>query len=85
MRKEHSFTILDIDCLIDLKGLLTYMAERIHLGAICLYCNKQFADGHRCQQHMLDKAHCVMNMEDMDEYADFYDFSKTYENHPLLI
>ena len=34
---------------------------------------------------MLDKAHCMMNMEDEDEYLDFYDFSKTYENHPLLI
>lgn len=26
MRVQHSFTILDIDCLVDLKGLLTYMA-----------------------------------------------------------
>ena len=34
---------------------------------------------------MLDKGHCMMNMEDEDEYLDFYDFSKTYENHPLLI
>jgi len=34
---------------------------------------------------MTDKGHCVMNMEDEDEYVDFYDFSKTYENHPLLI
>lgn len=29
MRLKHSFTILDIDCLVDLKGLLTYMAARI--------------------------------------------------------
>lgn len=34
---------------------------------------------------MIDKGHCMMNMEDEDEYVDFYDFSKTYENHPLLI
>lgn len=26
-----------------------------------------------------------MNMEDEDEYVDFYDFSKTYQNHPLMI
>ena len=26
-----------------------------------------------------------MNIEDEDEYVDFYDFSKAYENHPLLI
>lgn len=29
MRIKHSFTILDIDCLVDLKGLLTYIAARI--------------------------------------------------------
>lgn len=34
---------------------------------------------------MIDKGHCMMNMEDEEEYVDFYDFSKTYENHPLLI
>jgi hypothetical protein len=26
-----------------------------------------------------------MNMDDEDEFVDFYDFTKTYENHPLLI
>jgi hypothetical protein len=34
---------------------------------------------------MVDCRHCIMNMEDEDEYVDFYDFSKTYENHPLMI
>ena len=34
---------------------------------------------------MLDVSHCCMNMEDEDEYVDFYDFNKTWENHPLLI
>ena len=85
MRLKHSFTILDIDCLVDLKGLLTYMAQRIHIGYLCLFCSKQFSDARRCQQHMCDKSHCIMNMEDEEEYLDFYDFSKTYENHPLLV
>jgi len=26
-----------------------------------------------------------MNIEDEEEYVDFYDFSKAFENHPLLI
>ena len=47
-------------------------------GPACDACEK-------AQQHMIDKGHCRMNMEDEDEYVDFYDFSKTYENHPLLI
>lgn len=34
---------------------------------------------------MMDKAHCVMNMEDEEEYLDFYDFSKAYGNHPLFV
>jgi len=85
MRKQHSFTILDIDCLTDLKGLLTYLAARIHEGYLCLHCSKQHRDATRCQQHMLDKSHCMINMEDEDEYLDYYDFSKTYKNHPLLI
>ena len=29
MRMKHNFTILDIECLINLKGLLAYLAERI--------------------------------------------------------
>ena len=34
---------------------------------------------------MCDSHHCMMNMEDEDEYTDIYDFSKTYKDHPLLI
>lgn len=85
MRIQHSFVILDVDCLVDLKGLQEYLAERIHIGNMCLFCSKTFRDGRRAQQHMLDKGHCMMNMEDEDEYVDFYDFSKTYKDHPLLI
>jgi pre-60S factor REI1 len=85
MRVHHSFYLLDVDCLTDLKGLLRYIAERIHVGALCLFCSKQFSDGRCAQQHMIDKSHCIMNMEDEDEFLDFYDFTKTYENHPLLI
>ena len=44
MRIQHCFTILDIDCLVDLKGLLNYMAQRIQLGKLCLFCTKQFKD-----------------------------------------
>lgn len=29
MRIKHSFFILDIECVINLKGLVTYIAERI--------------------------------------------------------
>lgn len=82
MREKHSFYILDVDCLISLKGLLTYIAERIQLGYLCLFCSKMFRNARRCQQHMMDKAHCFMNSNDEHEYEQYYDFSKTYEGHP---
>ncbi len=82
MRIQHSFFVLDVDCVISLKGLLTYIAERIQLGYLCLFCSKMFKNARRCQQHMIDKAHCFMNIEDEYEYEKFYDFSKTYIDHP---
>mmetsp|Transcript_35832 Transcript_35832/g.34867 ORF Transcript_35832/g.34867 Transcript_35832/m.34867 type:complete len:85 (-) Transcript_35832:699-953(-) len=83
MSLAHSFFILEIDCIINFKGLLSYLAERVHLGHLCLYCNKAFKDNRRCQQHMIDKQHCFMNPEDEREYEEFYDFSKAYEHLPL--
>lgn len=82
MRDKHSFYVLDVDCVTSLKGLLTYIAERIQLGYLCLFCSKMFRNARRCQQHMMDKAHCFMNVDDEHEYQQYYDFSKTYENHP---
>ena len=40
MRHRHNFQILDIECLINLKGILAYIAERIQLGKLCLCCGK---------------------------------------------
>lgn len=48
MRLKHSFTILDVDCLVDLKGMLTYMASRIQMGHLCLMCSKQFKEPIHC-------------------------------------
>lgn len=82
MRVKHNFTILDIECLINLKGLLAYIAERIQLGKLCLYCSKQFHSADRCQQHMQDKGHCMMPFEDDTEFEFFYDFARLYRDLP---
>lgn len=82
MRLKHNFTILSIECLINLKGLLAYIAERIQLGKLCLMCDKQFSTADRCQQHMLDKGHCMMPFEDDSEFEFFYDFARLYKDLP---
>jgi pre-60S factor REI1 len=48
MSLVHSFFILDLDCVINFKGLLSYMAERVHLGYLCLFCSHMFKDARRC-------------------------------------
>ena len=82
MRMKHNFTILDIECLINLKGLLAYIAERIQLGKMCLCCGKQFQTAERAQQHMRDVGHCMMPYEGTEEFEAFYDFSRLYRDLP---
>ncbi len=81
MSLAHSFFILDVECVINFKGLLSYLAERIHLGYLCMFCSRSFKDSRRCQQHMIDKQHCLMNAEDESEFEDFYDFRRAYADY----
>ena len=39
MTKDHSFFIPDIEFLVDLKGLIKYLGEKLSVGNTCLYCN----------------------------------------------
>jgi len=80
MRLKYNFRIVDIESLINLKGLLAYIAERIQLGKLCLLCNKQFKTAARVQQHMIDMGHCMMPMDADDEYEFFYDYRRAYAN-----
>ncbi|XP_069765408.1 cytoplasmic 60S subunit biogenesis factor ZNF622 [Narcine bancroftii] len=83
MTKAHGFFIPDIEYLVDLKGLITYLGEKVAVGNICLWCNEKgrsFYSLKAVQAHMVDCSHCKL-FTDGDaaiEYADFYDFSKSY-------
>ncbi|XP_015785024.1 zinc finger protein 622 [Tetranychus urticae] len=84
MSLVHSFFIPDVDYLTDLEGLLTYLGEKIGIDHVCLWCSysgKTFRSIKSAQQHMLSKGHSKINFEQADvllEYADFYDYSKSY-------
>lgn len=83
MTLEHSFFIPDAEYVVDMKGLLTYLGEKVSQGFICLWCNdrgKTFYSVQAVQQHMQDKGHCKMlhEGEALAEYADFYDYSSSY-------
>lgn len=86
MREKFGFFIPDRPYLQDLDGLLTYLGEKVKIGGICLYCQKQLGPGWPCQKHMAAKGHCKLKYEegvDMDEFEDFYDFSSSYSEADL--
>ena len=82
MYKKYGFFIPDIECLIDLEGLVGYCAEKVKLGHTCLYCQKMFTTWKGCQLHMINTRHSKLRYEagvDLDEFDVFYDFSADNE------
>ncbi|KAM4728545.1 cytoplasmic 60S subunit biogenesis factor ZNF622 [Anableps anableps] len=83
MTKVHSFFIPDVEFLVDLKGLIGYLGEKVGAGNVCLWCNEKgrsFYSTEAVQSHMTDKSHCKL-FTDGDaalEFADFYDFRSSY-------
>ncbi|KAI9012070.1 C2H2 type zinc-finger-domain-containing protein [Phycomyces nitens] len=84
MTTVHSFFIPDIDYLVDLRGLIRYLGEKISVGNVCIFCNgkgRSYRSLEAVRGHMSDKAHWKIAYEDEDDAADivdFYDFSSSY-------
>ncbi|XP_040580503.1 cytoplasmic 60S subunit biogenesis factor ZNF622-like [Lepeophtheirus salmonis] len=83
MGEQHSFFIPDIDYLIDVEGLFTYLGAKVGEGFMCIWCNergKTFHDKASVQKHMLDKGHCKILNEGgaLIEFEDYYDYSSSY-------
>jgi len=86
MSSSHSFFIPDLDYLVDMEGLLTYLGEKVGCGFLCLWCNekgKAFHNVDSAQAHMRDKGHSKMLHEGdaLFEYADFYDYRPSYPDY----
>ncbi|KAI8058521.1 C2H2 type zinc-finger-domain-containing protein [Syncephalis plumigaleata] len=87
MKKQHSLFIPDMDYLVNLRGLIRYLGEKISVGNICLYCNgrgRNMRSMEAVRRHMIDKGHTKIaygNERDVLEIADFYDFRTSYPDH----
>ncbi|KAF1773136.1 Zinc finger, double-stranded RNA binding [Phytophthora cactorum] len=86
MLKEHGFFIPDVEFLVDLEGLIGYLAEKVKVGFYCLYCNgkgKTFRSHEDVQKHMTSLSHCKLRYEDedLDELVEFYDFSAQFKKN----
>ncbi|KAI8996753.1 C2H2 type zinc-finger-domain-containing protein [Pilobolus umbonatus] len=84
MTHTHSLFIPDIDYLVDLRGLIRYLGEKITVGNVCIFCNgkgREMRSTEAVRKHMADKGHCKIAYEEDDDAAelvDFYDFSSSY-------
>ncbi|KAK9512505.1 hypothetical protein O3M35_000913 [Rhynocoris fuscipes] len=86
MSIEHSFFIPDIEYLVDIKGLLLYLGEKICKFYLCLWCNwkgREFHSMEAAQAHMKDKGHCKIlhEGETLAEFESYYDYSQSYPDH----
>ncbi|WFD36201.1 pre-60S factor rei1 [Malassezia cuniculi] len=87
MSHAHGFFVPERKYLVDLPGLLGYLADKVAVGNICLWCNgrgRGFHELSAVRKHMLDKSHCKVayeSNEDQLELADFYDFRASYPDY----
>lgn len=82
MSKVHGLFIPEKKYLVDIKGLLVYLGEKLGLGNVCLCCTYQGKDLESVREHMRSKRHMRIPYETEDEkleISDFYDFSSSYD------
>ncbi|KAF2102335.1 hypothetical protein NA57DRAFT_54252 [Rhizodiscina lignyota] len=75
MSSEHGLYIPEMEQLLSLEIVVRYLRTVITEYNKCLYCGmiKQPAEGIR--RHMLDKGHCMINLEREPELLEFWEFS----------
>ncbi|KXS15805.1 hypothetical protein M427DRAFT_31992 [Gonapodya prolifera JEL478] len=79
MSISHTFFIPDIDFISDVRGLVSYLGEKISVGNTCIYCNGKGRQLHTLdavRKHMVDKGHTKVAYEDGadEEISRFYAF-----------
>ena len=90
MTTVHSFFVPDTEYLVDMTGLITYLGEKLAVGNVCIYCNaksREFRSLDAVRKHMVDKGHCKVAYDsegDRLEISDFYDFTASYADTPLV-
>ncbi|KAF2006633.1 hypothetical protein P154DRAFT_570020 [Amniculicola lignicola CBS 123094] len=75
MSSDHGLYIPEIEHLASLESIVRYLRTVIIKYKECLYCGitKQSTEG--IQRHMLDKGHCMINLEREPELLEFWEFS----------
>lgn len=87
MQRSHGFFLPERPYITDLPGLTQYLADKVCVGHLCLYCNgrgRGFHSAEAARRHMISKSHCKVAYDREDdrlELGDFYDFSSSYPDY----
>lgn len=81
MVDSHRLDVPFINCISDKKELINLILRKIFEYNACLSCDSQsFTNYKSLQNHMLDKQHTYINIDDLDEYLyQYYDKKKLNE------
>ena len=74
MYKQHGLFIPNQEYLYDIESLLGYMHKVISDFHACIYCDTTKATVGGIQQHMINKGHCMINLNKDSEFEEFYDY-----------
>lgn len=83
MERFHGMVIPEKEYLVDLDGLIKYLASKVYEDFECLTCGKAKSNAFAAQTHMRDVGHCTIpytTEEEQLEIGDFYDFRSTYSD-----
>lgn len=80
MSSGHSLYIPEIERLSSLDTIIGYLRTVIVEYNECLYCGMVKQSAESIRRHMLDKGHCMINLEREPELLEFWQFSDSDEH-----
>ena len=80
MSLEHGLYIPEIEHLSSLETIVGYLRTVITEYNECLYCGMIKQSAESIRRHMLDKSHCMINLEREPELLEFWEFSDSDEH-----
>ncbi|KAF2672786.1 hypothetical protein BT63DRAFT_136494 [Microthyrium microscopicum] len=75
MSSEHGLYIPELDHLASVETFVEYIWGVINQYHECIYCGLAKRSANGVKQHMLEKGHCMINLEREPELLEFWDFS----------
>jgi pre-60S factor REI1 len=72
MRTAHGMLLPNLEMVVNMQSLMEYIARKVRVWNQCLYCNATRASTMSIQNHMKDKGHRMINLDQELGLLDFW-------------